>query len=310
MFILVSLMVLTILVMVISKNVKKEINSMQCMMITMFFSMNTGLTAGVLLGVAFQGDLFYSTILACIIGLIAGFLIGSNFGILSVLEGTMTGLMSGMMGAMLGEMINGNQSIILIRVFLFLSISTIFLFGILPKKNVKGNVQSKLATLWPLLLGIFIAFYFLGGVTFAENQLDIETENQLEIETPSIHNNHTPTLSEESQTIESKDITIQTINMKYEPTEIVLEKNQQVNLILNNQDNVEHDIEVRIPNLNESTQSGHKHDMEDENVIHLHAESKETQSIKFTPTTTGSFEFICTVPGHKELGMVGKIIVR
>lgn len=300
-FILASLTVLTILVLLISRNTKKQINSMQCMMITMFFSMNTGLTVGILFGASFQGDLFFSTVLACLIGSVVGLLIGINFSMLSALEGVMTGLMSGMMGAMLGEMINENHSITLVRLFLFLSISTIFLFAIFPSKNGEKDLQGKLAIINPLLVGIFIAVYFLGGVTFAEKQVKIKE--------PLIYNDHSHTITEDSMARDSKDITIHTINMKYTPTEIVLDKDQQVNLILSNQDNVEHDIEVIIPNINNGTQSEHEHSLK-ENRIHLHAEPKETQSIRFTPTTTGSFEFICTVPGHKESGMVGKIVVK
>ncbi|MEK4701916.1 plastocyanin/azurin family copper-binding protein [Solibacillus sp. FSL R7-0668] len=300
-FILASLTVLTILVLLISRNAKKQINSMQCMMITMFFSMNTGLTVGILFGASFQGDLFFSTILACLIGSVVGLLIGMNYSLLSVLEGIMTGLMSGMMGAMLGEMINEDQSIYLVRIFLFLSISTLFLFAILPRKNGKEYLQSRVAILKPLLIGIFITAYFLGGVTFAEKQVKIKE--------PLIHNNHSQPKTEDKQAIDSRDITIQTINMKYSSTEIVLEKGQQVNLILSNQDNVEHDIEVIIPNFNDDSQLEHKHRAQD-NLIHLHAKPKETQRIGFTPTMTGSFEFICTVPGHKESGMVGKIVVK
>lgn len=300
-FILASLTVLTTLVLLISRNAKKQINSMQCMMITMFFSMNTGLTVGILFGASFQGDLFFLTILACLIGSVVGLLIGINFSILSALESVMTGLMSGMMGAMLGEMINENHAITLVRIFLFLSISTIFLFTILPRKNGEKDLQSKLAIIKPLLVGIFIAVYFLGGVTFAEKQVKIKE--------PLIHNDHSHTITEDRKAIDSKDITIHTINMKYIPTEIVLDKDQQVNLILSNQDNVEHDIEVIIPNFNDDSQLEHTHRAQD-NLIHLHAEPKETQRISFTPIKTGSFEFICTVPRHKESGMVGKIVVK
>lgn len=299
-FILASLTVLTILVLVISSKVKKEINSMQCMMITMFFSMNTGLTVGILLGASFKGNLFSSTLIACIIGSIAGLLVGSKFGMLSAIEGVMTGIMSSMMGAMLGEMINENESIILVRIFLFLSISTIFLFAILPRKNVQEKIQSKLALFMPLLFGVFIAFYFLGGVTFAENQL----------EKPSVYNNRSQTLTEESKTIDSKDITVSVEDMEYSLTEIVIEKGEPVNLILNNQDNVEHDIEVTLPTGNVASQSEHTHKNVQDNMIHLHANAMEKQSISFTPIESGFFEFICTVPGHKESGMVGKIIVK
>ncbi|MEK4387718.1 plastocyanin/azurin family copper-binding protein [Solibacillus sp. FSL W7-1464] len=300
-FILASLAVLTICVLMISRYEKNKINLMQCMMITMFFSMNTGLTVGILLGASYQGELFFSTMLACLIGSIAGLLIGMNYSLLAVLEGTMTGIMSGMMGAMLGEMINENQSLYLVRIFLFLSISTIFLFAILPRKNGTEYLQSKVAILKPLLIGIFISAYFLGGLTFAEKQ--VKAKEQL------IHNAHAHTKTENNnQAIDTRNITIQTFNMKYKQTEIILEKNQPVNLILNNEDNVEHDIEVILPNINE-IESDHEHSSK-ANMIHLHANSKEKQSIRFIPTTVGSYEFVCTVPGHKELGMVGKIIVR
>ena len=299
-FILSSLAVLTIGVLILSRYEKNKINLMQCMMITMFFSMNTGLTVGILLGTSFQGELFFSTILACLIGSVVGLLIGMNYSLLAVLEGTMTGIMSGMMGAMLGEMINENQSMYLVRIFLFLSISTIFLFAILPRKNSMEYIQSKVAILKPLLIGIFISVYFLGGVTFAEKQVKANE--------PIIHNNHSHNDTENNQAIDTKNITIQTFNMKYKQTEIVLEKDQPVNLILNNKDNIEHDIEVILPNMNE-IQSDHEHSSK-ANMIHLHANSKETKSIRFIPTKAGSYEFVCTVPGHKELGMVGKIIVR
>lgn len=141
----------------------------------------------------------------------------------------------------------------------------------------------------------------MGGLTFAEKQ--VKAKEQL------IHNAHAHTKTENNnQAIDTRNITIQTFNMKYKQTEIILEKNQPVNLILNNEDNVEHDIEVILPNINE-IESDHEHSSK-ANMIHLHANSKEKQSIRFIPTTVGSYEFVCTVPGHKELGMVGKIIVR
>jgi uncharacterized cupredoxin-like copper-binding protein len=33
-------------------------------------------------------------------------------------------------------------------------------------------------------------------------------------------------------------------------------------------------------------------------------------TLEFTPTKPGTYEFICTVPGHKEAGMVGALIVK
>ncbi len=36
----------------------------------------------------------------------------------------------------------------------------------------------------------------------------------------------------------------------------------------------------------------------------------KTDEITFTPTKTGTFPFWCAVPGHRDAGMEGKLIVR
>jgi len=43
--------------------------------------------------------------------------------------------------------------------------------------------------------------------------------------------------------------------------------------------------------------------------LHLHATPENTETLTFTLTESGVYEFYCTVPGHKELGMIGQFIV-
>ncbi|WP_391201549.1 plastocyanin/azurin family copper-binding protein [Psychrobacillus sp. L4] len=107
----------------------------------------------------------------------------------------------------------------------------------------------------------------------------------------------------------SQVITVQAENMKYSLTEIVLEKNQLITLALENQDMIEHDIEMKIPTLNSENKSKHNHGTE-ENLIHLHAKPNSTEKLTFTPIDSGVYEFNCTIPGHKESGMVGQVIVN
>ncbi|MCK1998342.1 plastocyanin/azurin family copper-binding protein [Psychrobacillus psychrodurans] len=304
MFILASLTVLTLIILLLARHSKKIFNPMQGMVTSMFFGMNIGLTAGVLLGVTLQGNLFLSTILSMAIGILAGSICGRYFGILSILEGIMSGLMGGMMGAMVGEMINQEQSMSLIRLFLLISITTIFLFFLLPhKKNQK--IENKIWLLKPIILAASIIFYFVGGVSFAEKQVSsIST-------TPSPsqdHNDHSNNVENKIEN-NSKVITIQAENMKYSLTEIVLKKNQPITVVLENMDNVEHDIEMKIPTLNSSSESTHNHGTE-ENLIHLHAEPNSSEQLTFTPVGTGVYKYICTIPGHKESGMVGQVLVN
>ncbi|SOC42974.1 cupredoxin domain-containing protein [Ureibacillus acetophenoni] len=297
-FILVSLLILTVIVILLSRILKKNIKPMHGMSIIMFYSMNFGLTIGTLFGGLFQGNLFLSTVVSILSGSIIGLICGSVFGILAALEGIMSGLMGGMMGAMLGEMVSLEQIIPLVRIFLLLSILTIFLFAIFSKRNNLKDTSNKFWVMKPLVIAALITFYFIGGVSYAEKQVNIISEKS--------HDHNSDKQSSKQQG--SKLITIETKNMMYFPSNFDLQLNESVTIILKNQDNIEHDFEVKIPTSNKDQKTSHTHG-ENENVIHLHAGPKKEQTISFTPTESGLYEFVCTIPGHKESGMIGWISV-
>jgi nitrite reductase (NO-forming) len=48
----------------------------------------------------------------------------------------------------------------------------------------------------------------------------------------------------------------------------------------------------------------------DELGIDIGVDGGETKSIEYTPDQVGEFEFYCSIPGHREAGMVGTIIVE
>ncbi len=48
----------------------------------------------------------------------------------------------------------------------------------------------------------------------------------------------------------------------------------------------------------------------DEAAIDVVLQAGETASLSFTPTEAGEYEFYCTVPGHREAGMVGTLTVE
>ncbi|WP_338657389.1 plastocyanin/azurin family copper-binding protein (plasmid) [Sporosarcina psychrophila] len=300
-FVLGSLGLLTLVVVIVAIIWKRKFRTMQGMMISMFFGMNVGLTAGVLLGVTYQGNLFLSTILSMAIGVLAGSLCGLCFGILSVLEGLMAGLMGGMMGAMVGEMIRVDQSISLIQIFLFLSISTIFIIAIL-KTPQNSKVLTKKWLLKPLVLSTFVAFFIIGGNSIAEKY-----GSQKELEIPESHHSAMPG-STDNPDSESQMIVLETVDMKYSKNEIIVEKDKPVTLTLTNLDKIEHDIEIRTSSFNMVMGSKHNHGGK-KDLLHLHATPENTETLTFTLTESGVYEFYCTVPGHKELGMIGQFIV-
>ncbi len=44
--------------------------------------------------------------------------------------------------------------------------------------------------------------------------------------------------------------------------------------------------------------------------LHMAAAAGESAEIRFTGTKAGTYTFYCTVPGHREAGMEGKLTVR
>ncbi|ATP42128.1 copper-binding protein [Solibacillus sp. R5-41] len=301
-FILISLVLLTIVVVAMGIIWRKKFRTMHGMIISMFFGMNVGLTVGVLFGVTYQGNLFHSTILSLAIGVLAGSVCGLCFGLLSVLEGLMAGLMGGMMGAMLGEMIRVEQSFSLIQLFLFLTGCTIFIMGVL--KNPKNaQVTTKRWILKPIVLSILLSVYIIVGNSLAENFENFSSAD-------SLNGHHPPSYTSTDDTAAEKQvIVIEADEMKYSTNQIVVEKNRTVHLTFSNRDQIDHYVEINAPVLPIDNESIH-HQGTEYNRTLLHAEPNNTVTSTFTPTEPGTYEFVCTVPGHKESGMVGRLIVR
>ena len=102
----------------------------------------------------------------------------------------------------------------------------------------------------------------------------------------------------------------------FDPEAIEVTLGHRVKLTRNNDGTAEHDVEMtdlRAEDIG-STDSLANHDRlggagHDEVVVAAHAMPGTTASVMFTPTVAGEYEFYCTLPGHRDLGMVGKIIV-
>ena len=101
---------------------------------------------------------------------------------------------------------------------------------------------------------------------------------------------------------------------RFEPSLLEIVVGQPVKLILINDGRAEHDIEVAgleaegIQVLGVVTHDG-GHAQHEADVVAAHAMPGTTASVIFTATEPGEYEFICTIPGHKEAGMVGRLIV-
>ncbi len=121
---------------------------------------------------------------------------------------------------------------------------------------------------------------------------------------------------------EAGDLLEVTINVvegrtwRYEPATLEIPAGQRVRLTYVNDGRAEHDMEIPgLPASNVEREGGVAHDVSlggghrDDDVVAAHAMPGTTAVVLFTPTQPGEYDFNCTLPGHKEAGMVGRIIV-
>ncbi len=90
----------------------------------------------------------------------------------------------------------------------------------------------------------------------------------------------------------SQNITVTATEFKFDPATITVKAGDKVTLTLNNKGTLEHTFVQ--PDLN----------------INLKAAAGQSASTTFTATKAGSYQVVCDVPGHKEAGMVGTIVVQ
>ena len=103
---------------------------------------------------------------------------------------------------------------------------------------------------------------------------------------------------------------------RFEPSVVEVPVGHPVKLTLVNDGRVEHDVEIdRVPAEEIEVAGGVEHrerlggGHHNEGVVAAHAEPGTTATVIFTPTEVGEYELACTIPGHKEAGMVGKLVV-
>lgn len=116
---------------------------------------------------------------------------------------------------------------------------------------------------------------------------------------------------------EPLEVTLQTAEFRFDPSSVEVAAGQQVTITMENVGTVEHDFVIQEIPVEQSAAGsepatpGHTMDeMEVEPAVHMGAMAGMSDSVSFVPTKPGSYEFFCAIPGHKEAGMVGTLIVR
>lgn len=90
----------------------------------------------------------------------------------------------------------------------------------------------------------------------------------------------------------SSDIKVEAQNFKFNPKNLMVEPHKSILITLINKDVTLHDFVI------------------DELGVHIHAEPKTSSEGSFIAHQEGEYEIFCSIPGHRQAGMVGKLIVR
>jgi uncharacterized cupredoxin-like copper-binding protein len=115
---------------------------------------------------------------------------------------------------------------------------------------------------------------------------------------------------------QSQDVTLTAQTMTYSPSTFEVTAGAPVELTFINEDALEHDfsiLEIPVESVSEADPMSAEHEMQMgtalEPVLHVAAEAGATNHLSFTPTKPATYEFFCTVAGHKDAGMVGTMVV-
>ena len=110
------------------------------------------------------------------------------------------------------------------------------------------------------------------------------------------------------------EITLEATDFTYGPASITVPAGQPVTLTINNTGKVEHDFVIAEINVSDvvvpDTGPAEHHQMgQAEYDLHFTAQAGETAVLQFTALDPGTYKFFCTIKGHEEAGMIGKMVV-
>jgi len=96
----------------------------------------------------------------------------------------------------------------------------------------------------------------------------------------------------------ASDAKVVATDLKFTPPTLQAKVGQQIKITFENKGVIEHDL--TFPTVKADKPAS---------ALKTVARAGQTTTLEFTPTAAGTFEYVCTIPGHKEAGMKGTINV-
>ncbi len=124
--------------------------------------------------------------------------------------------------------------------------------------------------------------------------------------------------SAEPTPIPAADLSLTATDIAYDTNRLEALVGQRMTVTLNNEGALTHDFSImQMPHTgevaaHEADEVMADHDMSNMEVepeIHVASPPGGANSVEFIPSEAGEYEFFCTVPGHKEAGMTGTLVV-
>ncbi len=100
--------------------------------------------------------------------------------------------------------------------------------------------------------------------------------------------------------------------MAFMPANIEVKKGEQVKFMLRNNGELEHEfiLATTAENLKHAEAMKKNPDMEHDDPNGIRLAPKKTGEIVWKFTKSGTFEYSCLIPGHREAGMIGTVVVK
>lgn len=100
--------------------------------------------------------------------------------------------------------------------------------------------------------------------------------------------------------------------MEFIPSRVEVRRGEQIKFMLRNNGELDHEIVLATleDNLKHAEEMRKHPDMEHDDPNAKRLAPKKTGEILWRFTKAGEFDFSCLIPGHREAGMFGKIIVK
>ena len=100
--------------------------------------------------------------------------------------------------------------------------------------------------------------------------------------------------------------------MHFIPNQIEVRKGEQIKFMIRNNGELEHEfvLATEAENLKHAELMKRYPDMEHDDPNAVRIGAKKTAAILWQFTKAGTFKFDCLIPGHREAGMTGQVIVK